>query len=318
MCQGEKSLVSDRIFRQIVIEEDEAGSRIDSFLTTQAEIPSRSFAQKLIAKGLVAVSAARVNKHYRVRTGDKVVFEIPPAEEARPEPEPLPVDTIYEDEDLIVVSKPAGMVVHPCHGHSSGTLVNALLAHTKDLSGIGGIKRPGIVHRLDKDVSGIMMVAKNDVAHIELSRQLREREVKRTYLAMVHGLPPADMGTIEASLGRSPKDRKRIAVVEGGRPAVTRFKVRERLGDLTLLEVDLETGRTHQIRVHLSFIGHPLVGDRVYGRRRERKEIGLKRPFLHAFRLQFHHPRSKKRLVFTDELPAELEEFLTSIRQTTG
>lgn len=289
----------------------DVGLRLDSWLSERPEIPSRTFVQHLIELGLVSVNDNKVTKHYQLKLDDQVSVTIPPSREMEVLPENIPLNIIYEDGDMIVLSKPAGKVVHPAHGHHTGTLVNALLAHTKDLSGIGGVKRPGIIHRLDKDTSGLMIVAKNDFSHLALSKALKERAVKRVYLALVHGQVPVDSGVIEIPIGRSEQARKKMAVLQRkSREAVTSFRVKKRFAKYTLLELALGTGRTHQIRVHLSFIGHPVVGDQTYGRRKTDSEFGLKRQFLHAYRLEFVHPRSGKELKFEDELPEDLQKVL--------
>lgn len=293
---------------------EDAGERLDLFLSKRSDIPSRSFAQHLISRDLVCVDGRVVGKNYHLKKGEIVSFKIPPPEEISLVPEDIPLDILYEDDDVIVLSKPAGMVVHPAHGHATGTLVNAILAHTQRLSQIGGVRR-GIVHRLDKNTSGLLVVAKNDEAHLNLARQLKRREVKRSYLVLVHGDFDVDFGTIEAYIGRSPVFRKKMTVISrAGKKAITHFWVRERFKGYALLKVDLETGRTHQIRVHMSFIKHPVVGDPQYGRRRADRELGLKRQFLHAFRLQFTHPHTGEEMGFEDKLPEDLERVLEGLR----
>ncbi len=299
---------------KVVVKASDVGQRLDAFLAKRRKIPSRSFAQNLISQGLVQVNGKIVTKHHRLKKGETISLTIPPPEEPKILPELIPLNIIYEDEDIIVLSKPAGMVVHPAYGHTTGTLVNALLAHTKDLSGIGGVKRPGIVHRLDKDTSGLMVVAKNDQAHLSLAKQVKKRKLRRIYLALVHGTFDIDSGTIEAPIGRSPHLRKKMMVISAGRHAVTNFKVKERFKDYTLLEVDLQTGRTHQIRVHMSYIKHPVVGDPEYGYRKARKELGLNRQFLHAHRLQFTHPGTGESISFEDKLPEDVNKVLTLLR----
>lgn len=294
---------------------DEAGARLDVFLTGKGDIPSRSFAQRLIDEGFVKVDGRVVDKHRVLKEGELVEYIIPPPKKAAVEPEEIPLDVRYEDGDIIVLSKPAGLVVHPAAGHPSGTLVNALLAHSRDLSGIGGVLRPGIVHRLDKDTSGLMVVAKNDFAHHALGQALKERKVKRTYIALVHGRFKEDRGVVKASIGRSPRDRQRMAVhAPVAREAVSRWRVLEELDGYTLVEVELETGRTHQIRVHMAHIHHPVAGDATYGLRKERKDLGLTRQFLHAYKLRFNHPRTGQELEFIDELPEDIERALKKLR----
>jgi len=287
-----------------------AGLRLDVFLAAEGpEELSRSHVQKLVADGLVEVNGQAVRASYRVRAGDAVVLRLPPPVELVVDPEPIPLDIYFEDQDLIVVNKPRGMVVHPAEGNYSGTLVNALMHHCRDLSGINGVMRPGIVHRLDKDTSGLLMVAKNDFAHLDLARQLSERKVDRLYQALVHGLFKNDRGTVEAPIGRHPRDRQRMAVEpRKGKPAVTHYRVLDRFRDLTRLELKLETGRTHQIRVHLAWLGHPVLGDPKYGPAKNR--FGLSGQFLHAGLLGFVHPRSGEKLSFEAPLPPELEAVL--------
>jgi 23S rRNA pseudouridine1911/1915/1917 synthase len=232
---------------------------------------------------------------------------IPPPQPLDVEPEAIPLRIVYEDQDLLVVDKPAGLTVHPAPGHRSHTLVNALLAHCRDLSGVGGVLRPGIVHRLDRDTSGLLLVAKNDRAHAGLSKQLKERTVEKRYLALVRGRLEQREGVIEGAIGRDPRNRKRMAIVEGGRPARTAYRVREHLEGMTLVEVAPSTGRTHQIRVHFAAAGHPIVGDALYGK----PSALVGRQFLHAYRLAFRHPRDGRSLAFESPLPADLEEALS-------
>lgn len=294
----------------------EAGKRLDALLASEESITSRSFAQKLIEEGLVAVNGRQEDKHYKVKEGDIVECVVPPPRELVVEPENIPLDIRFEDKDVIVLSKPPGMVVHPSYGHYSGTLVNALLAHTNDLSGIGGVLRPGIVHRLDKDTSGLMLIAKSDFAHQALSRELKERRVRRSYLALVHGRFCEREGAIEAPIGRSVRHRKKMAAhAPVAREAVSRYRVLEEIGDYSLIEVSLETGRTHQIRVHMAYIHHPVVGDPTYGYRREKNELGLKRQFLHAYKLSFIHPRTGEKMEFTDSLPQDLSDALDKLKR---
>jgi len=257
-----------------------------------------------------------VRPSYRVRAGDQIVVEIPPAHPVELRPEPIPLEIVYEDGDLLVVNKPAGLVVHPGAGRPTGTLVHALLAHCPDLPGIGGEVRPGIVHRLDKDTSGLLVVAKTDAALRSLQAQIQARRAGRDYLALVHGAVAVGEGTIDAPVGRHPRHRTRMAVVASGRRAVTRYRVVERFADATLLELRLQTGRTHQIRVHCASIGHPIVGDRVYGRRPN--PWGLRRQALHAFRLTFVHPTTGAEMSFVAPLPADIEAALGRLREARG
>lgn len=309
---------NNKEIEHLIVQKSESGIRLDVFLANRKEIPSRSFAQNLIARGLVQVDGKAVTKNYQVKEGDNVALQILPLETLDVSAEPIEINILYEDDDLMVLSKPAGMVVHPAHGQIGGTLVNALLFHTKNLSGVGGVQRPGIIHRLDKNTSGLMIVAKNDRAHIALSEQLRKREIKRTYLALVNGVWKVDSGTIDAPIGRGFKDRKKMVIAgKASRKAVTHFKVLKRFNAYTLLEVKLDTGRTHQIRVHMAYAKHPVVGDPEYGLRsnhggrdQSKQKLKLGRQFLHAYCLEFVHPTVGKRLVFKDELPAELQNVL--------
>jgi len=290
----------------------EAGERVDKYIAERLPDLSRSLVQRLIREGRVTVKGAATKASYRVEEGDEIVVRVPPPEEAELEPEPIPLDVVYEDEDLIVVNKPAGLVVHPSHGHRKGTLVNAILAHCPDLAGINGTLRPGIVHRLDKDTSGLIIVAKNDAAQQSLQRQFKGREVRKTYLALVEGRLGPERGLIEAPVGRDPRHRKRMAVVaRGGREARTEYRVLEVLDDHTLVEVHPLTGRTHQVRVHFASLGHPLVGDPVYGFRRQR--LGLARQFLHAWKLSFRLPSSGQPIELTAELPRDLRRVLEEL-----
>lgn len=292
---------------------EDTGSRLDAFLTRQVSDLSRSRAQKLIADSRVALNqAVCTDKNYRLRSGDRVTLTIPPPEKAKPEPEEIALDIVYEDGDLLVINKPRGMVVHPGPGHRGGTLVNALLSHCPDLSGIGGVMRPGIVHRLDKDTSGLLIAAKNDHSHQALSDQLKNRKIKREYIALVHGEVRPIRGIITAPIARHPRHRKKMAVVEGGREAVTRYRVLKHFDRYSLLRVNLETGRTHQIRVHLSYLGYPVVGDETYakGDRGELPGNLISAHALHAYRLHFNHPRSEKSINFRAKLPKDFRKAL--------
>jgi 23S rRNA pseudouridine1911/1915/1917 synthase len=291
------------------VEQLKAGMRLDVYLAKENPEISRSYLQKLIGDGMVNVNNAPSKPGYRLKPGDEVLLCVPYPEELKIEPQPIPLDVYYEDPDVIVINKPRKMVVHPAEGNYSGTVVNALLFHCRDLSGINGVLRPGIVHRLDKDTSGLLVVAKNEAAHLELARQLKERRVVRRYLALVHGHFQEESGTIDAPVGRSSQDRKRMAVVaNGGKPAVTHYQVVQRFAKFTLLQIRLETGRTHQIRVHMAYLSHPLVGDNKYAPKKE--HYGLDGQFLHAAVLGFTHPRTKGYLEFSAPLPAELDNFL--------
>lgn len=291
----------------------DAKERIDKFAKMQlGEEFSRSQIQLWIEAGNLVVNGASVKANYKLAEGDRIVLVIPEAEPTEIVPEDIPLDIYYEDSDVIVVNKPRGMVVHPAPGHNSGTLVNALMFHCKDLSGINGELRPGIVHRIDKDTSGLIMAAKNDKAHASLAAQLKAHTVTRKYYALVHGNVSHDQGTVDAPIGRDPHDRKMYTVIErNSKHAVTHFHVVERFGDYTLLELKLETGRTHQIRVHMKFIGHPLVGDPLYGRS---KGIKMDGQALHAAVLGFEHPEDGRYLEFSAPIPADMEDVLQSLR----
>lgn len=299
-----------------VVPPEETGTRLDVFLARHAEL-SRARVQKLIEAGEITVNGRPERANYRLREGDRLLGHAPPPVEPKAVPQDIPLDVVYEDQDVLVLNKPAGLVVHPAPGHPGGTLVNALLHHCPDLAGIGGVLRPGIVHRLDRDTTGLLAVAKNDLAHRGLVEQLKRREVHRTYLALVHGQVAEPAGVVQAAIGRDPRNRQRMAVVErNGREAVTRYRVLERWADFTLLEVRLETGRTHQIRVHMAYLGHPVVGDPVYGRRQN--PWGLRRQLLHAYRLEFAHPRSGKPMRFTAPLPQHFRAVLAGLRGEGG
>lgn len=291
--------------------EDESGERLDQFVAAKTGV-TRTRAQHLVAEGSVTVDGLARQKNHRLRAGERVAIILPEPRESEIVPQRIPLRILYEDRELAVVSKPAGMVVHPAAGHSDGTLVNALLYALEGLSAVGGVMRPGIVHRLDRDTSGLMVVALNDASHLRLQEMVKSRELKRVYTALVHGVPSTRLGTVDAPVGRDPRDRKRMAVnADTGRPSLTHFKVLKDFGDAALLEVELETGRTHQIRVHLSFIGHPVAGDPVYGIRGDLERLlGLRRQFLHASKLAFPHPSTGERMSFESPLPEDLEEAL--------
>jgi 23S rRNA pseudouridine1911/1915/1917 synthase len=300
------------------------GLRLDTFLATVLADRSRSFIQKLIKEGHVAVPGAAAGKPLRastaVQTGQRFTVAVPEPEPATAVPEDLPLDILYEDNDLVVIDKAAGMVVHPAAGHSRGTLVNALLFHVEDLSGVGGELRPGIVHRLDRGTSGVMVAAKNDAAHQELSRQFHDREVEKEYIALVWGLVQAGK-RIDAAIGRDPNDRQKMSTrSKYARNAVTRVTWALNLKGVSLIHVAIHTGRTHQIRVHLSAIGHPIVGDATYGgvHRHVANDVRavqrLARPFLHAARLKFTHPTDGRTMEFESPLPADLQSVLDDIR----
>ena len=288
---------------------DASGQRLDQFLAAHCPDLSRSQLQRLITDGHVTVDGGPVVAATKARPGQRISLTVPDPVEGDLAPEDIPLDVVHEDSHLLVVDKPAGMTVHPGPGHRSGTLANAVLAHCPDLQGIGGTLRPGIVHRLDKNTSGLIVVAKNQKAHTRLSSQLKQRRFKKVYVALLRGrLSPVE-AIIEAPIGRDPRDRKRMAVVTGGRESVTRYTVLEYPAGHSLVEVKPTTGRTHQIRVHLSSLGHPLIGDAVYGQ----AHTGLDRHFLHAKILGFEHPSTGATVEFRAELPAELREFLKNL-----
>lgn len=296
----------------IEITEMHEGSRIDKALTTINPDWSRTQVQQWLKEGLILVGDAPVKQNYKVKQGDLITVDEPEVEELDAVAENLHLDIVYEDKDVLVVNKPRGMVVHPAPGHTTGTVVNGLMYHVKDLSGINGVLRPGIVHRIDKDTSGLLMVAKNDKAHVSLVDQLVAKSVTRVYTALVHGHIPHDNGTIDAPIGRDPKDRQSMGVIDKGKHAVTHFKVLERFGDYTLVECRLETGRTHQIRVHMKYIGYPLVGDPKYG---PKKTIDFGGQVLHAGTLGFNHPATGEYMEFSSPLPADYQNLLDELRK---
>lgn len=287
------------------------GVRLDKALADETEL-SRPLANEQVKLGQVLVNGQVKKAKYSVQVGDIITYQLPEIVEVDYVAEDIPLDMVYEDADVAVVNKPQGLVVHPSAGHPSGTLVNALLYHVKDLSGINGVARPGIVHRIDKDTSGLLMIAKNDEAHTALAEELKAKKSLRKYLAIVHGNLPNDRGVIDAPIGRSEKDRKKQAVTAKGKDAVTRFQVVERFGDYTLVELTLETGRTHQIRVHMAYIGYPVAGDEVYGPRKTLKGHGQ---FLHAQTLGFTHPKTGELVTFTAPAPAIFQETLEKLRK---
>ena len=291
--------------------EDQKNIRIDKFLTTQLEDFSRSKVQQLISEGLVLVNEEEIKANYKIENGDTITVTIPEPEEIDIKSEDIPLEIIFEDEDIVIINKTQGMVVHPGAGNPDGTLVNALLYHIDDLSGINGEIRPGIVHRLDKDTSGILVVAKNDTAHVHLSEQLQNRTVKRTYWAIVHDQIPHEHGTVDAPIGRDPNDRQKFTVIKDGKEAITHFKVLEHFEKYTFVEISLETGRTHQIRVHFNYIKHPVAGDEIYG---PRKTLKGKGQFLHARALEFIHPRINEVMRFEADLPEIFEKNLATLR----
>lgn len=298
----------------LFLAENSNGERIDVFLAKKITDLSRSHIQKLITEGNVQVNNRNIKANYKLQSDDSIEIVIPEAKPVDIIAESIALDILYEDADVIVINKPRGMVVHPAAGNYSGTLVNALLDHCDDLSGINGQVRPGIVHRLDKDTSGVMVAAKNDEAHIKLAQQIKERSASRQYLAIVHGNVKEEHGVVHAPIGRHPTDRKKMAVVfSNSKEAVTNFEVVERFGQYTLIACKLLTGRTHQIRVHMTYIGHPVVGDPKYG-------IG-KQPFsingqaLHSAQLKFTHPATNREMLFSAPLPADMQKILTQLRR---
>lgn len=308
--------------KTIELRVSEGGQRLDKYVAQVVPDLSRSRAQKLIEEGLITVNGEITKPSYRVEVGALVTVRIPPLEPAEVRAEAIPLDIVYEDQDIIVVNKPAGMVVHPAYGHCTGTLVNALLAYCPELAEVGDARRPGIVHRLDKDTSGLIIVAKKDAARQHLQRQFKRREVKKVYVALLEGWLEPKRGIIEAPMGRDKKQRKRMAVVKGGREARTEYRVVEYFGGevgkvsraYTLVEAEPETGRTHQVRVHFASIGHPLAGDTVYGFRKQHLS-GLHRQFLHARTLGFRLPGSDEYIELMAALPDDLRGVLEELRR---
>jgi 23S rRNA pseudouridine1911/1915/1917 synthase len=295
------------------------GTRLDKFLVERLPEFSRSRLQSLITDGFVLVDGAPAKKAGQMLDGgERVTIRVPPAQATALAREQIPLELVFEDDDLMVINKPAGIVVHPAAGHDSGTLVNAVLGYEPDLEGIGGEERPGVVHRLDKDTSGLIVLAKNERAHRWLTEQFKNRAVEKTYLALVDGSPPTPAGRVEAAIGRDLRDRKKLAVVSAssrGREAISEYRTLERLPLHTLLEIHPLTGRTHQIRVHCAFLGCPVAGDRVYGRRKS--SIDVDRHFLHAWRLKVRLPGNKQVTAFEAPLPEELERVLKALRKGT-
>jgi 23S rRNA pseudouridine1911/1915/1917 synthase len=302
---------------EINLQVEEQGDRIDRYLSQHLPDLSRSRIQQLIEQGQVQVNDnVCTSKKAIVQIGDRISLTIPEAKPLDLQPEAIPLDILYEDDSLIIINKPAGLVVHPAAGHESGTLVNALLAHCSNLAGIGGVQRPGIVHRLDKDTTGAIAIAKTDQAHQHLQAQLKAKTARRDYLGVVYGAPSADSGTIDQPIGRHPVDRKKMTILpveKGGRTAVTHWQVRERLGNYTLIHFQLETGRTHQIRVHSAYMGHPIVGDPVYSSGRS---VGVNLPgqALHAWRLRLQHPVSGEWIEASAPVPPAFSKLLDVLR----
>ncbi|MFR3920389.1 MAG: RluA family pseudouridine synthase [Clostridia bacterium] len=294
--------------KTLVVDEINKGKRLDSYISDNMDKISRSFAQKLIENQKVTINGKNEKASYKVCVGDKVQVDVPEAQDTKLKAQDIPVEVVYEDKDIIVVNKPKGMVVHPANGNPDGTLVNAILAMCKDsLSGIGGEIRPGIVHRLDKDTSGLLIIAKNDEAHVKMSKQIQDRLVTKKYIALVKGVVKDDEATIDMPIARSKVDRKKMAVDKDGKQAVTHFKVIKRYKGYTLLEIKIDTGRTHQIRVHMAKIGYPVVGDMVYSN--GKNEFGVEGQMLHAKSLEFSHPITGKKM----HLEAPLPEYFTKV-----
>lgn len=298
----------------IIIKKEDENKRIDSYIANNIENMSRVMAQRLIEEGKILVDGKKVKTSYKTQEGNTITIEEIKPKESKIIAQEIPLEIIYEDKDMIVINKPKGMVVHPANGNYEGTLVNAIMALCKEsLSGIGGEIRPGIVHRLDKDTSGIIMVAKNDETHINLSEQIKRHEVEKTYIALVKGIVKENEATINMPIGRSPKDRKKMAVVKNGRQAITHFKVIERFKNYTLLEVKIETGRTHQIRVHMSQIGYPIVGDTTYSN--GKNQWNIQGQCLHAKQLKFKHPKTNILMTLEAKLPKYFEDIIKELEE---
>lgn len=299
--------------REIIVDNEFVNTRLDVFVAKDFQGKSRSYIQKLIEEKYIVVNDNIKKSNYKLRLGDKVTVSLPEVQELVVEPEDIPLDILYEDNDIIVVNKPQGLVVHPAPGNYSGTLVNALLYHCKDLSGINGVARPGIVHRIDKDTSGVLVIAKNDKSHNKLSEQLKEHSMKREYIALVEGVIKQDKGVVDKPLGRNPKDRLKMGIVEGGKRAVTHYEVLKRFEKYTLIKCILETGRTHQIRVHMAYLGHPLVGDPVYGYKKQKFNVAGQ--MLHAKKLGFIHPSTEEYMEFESDIPKYYEEVIRKLSE---
>lgn len=301
---------------KFTVTDENVGERADKFLSSNFEDMTRSSIANNIEKGALLVNEKAVCKNYKLRLNDNVVFNVPDPVEYTAEPQNIPLDIVYEDDDLLVVNKPKGMVVHPANGNYSGTLVNALLYHAKNsLSGINGVLRPGIVHRIDKDTSGLLIVAKNDFAHLKLAEQIKEHSFTREYEAVVYGNLKEDSGTIDAPIGRHKTDRKKMAVTDlNSKNAVTHFEVIKRYTGFTYVKFRLETGRTHQIRVHMAYIGHPIAGDAIYGPKKVITELSGQ--CLHAKKIGFIHPRTNEYMEFTSQLPKVFRNFLHKLDNT--
>lgn len=296
---------------KFIVEEESINKRLDVFISNRFQDKSRSYIQKIIEDGNITVNEHPKKSNYKLKFNDEIVVDIPVVEELVIKGENIPLNILYEDSDVIVVDKKQGMVVHPAPGNYNGTLVNALLYHCKDLSGINGVARPGIVHRIDKDTSGVLVIAKNDRAHKKLAEQLKDHSMKREYIALVEGLIKKEEGTIDKPIARHPKDRLKMGIVEDGRRAVTHYEVIERFNKYTLIKCVLETGRTHQIRVHMAHIGYPLVGDPVYGFAKQK--FNLEGQMLHAKKLGFIHPSTEKYVEFESELPEYFKKVISKL-----
>jgi 23S rRNA pseudouridine1911/1915/1917 synthase len=308
----------------ILVEPPDSGKRLDRYIASCISDCSRSIATHLIREGKIRVQGMVRKPGYRVKAGDEISGSIPPPEPVPYKPEPIPIEILYEDDEIIVINKQPGLVVHPAPGHHSGTLVNALLHHCPKLNGIGGSLRPGIVHRLDKDTSGVLVVAKNDRAHIHLSRQFRSRRITKKYLALVHGKMESDSGSVSLPIGRHPVDRKKMSTISRkSRVAETTWQISERFELASLIEVDLKTGRTHQIRVHCAAIKHPVMGDKVYGHRKRGKNVtynknlieSIPRQMLHAWRIGLTHPVTEEKVFFEAPIPSDMQAVITALRQ---
>lgn len=295
------------------VDEEDSQQRLDSYIAKELDEVSRSYVQKLIKDNLVYVNNNHVKPSYTTKEGDYVKVELPKPKKIEIVAENIHLSIVYEDEDIVIINKPQNMVVHPAPGNYTGTLVNGLLYHIDNLSSINGVIRPGIVHRLDKDTSGLLIIAKNDKAHRNISEDLKERNIKRSYVALVHGNISKESDTINAPIGRHPVDRKKMTVTKrNSKEAISHYKVLDRFDDYTLVEVNLETGRTHQIRVHMAYINHPIVGDQVYSK--GKNEFGLSKQMLHAYKLGFTHPKTGKYMEFETELPESFKKVIEVLR----
>jgi len=295
------------------VDDNYEDERLDTYICDQIERLSRAMVKNLVNQGKVLVDGQVRKASYHVKTGEQVSVEIPEPQKIELKPENIPLSILYQDQDIVVIDKPKGLVVHPAHGNWNGTLVNALMYHIKDLSGINGELRPGIVHRLDKDTSGVMVVAKNDIAHRHLARQIKEHTINREYIALVHGIIKENLGSIDAPIGRSKIDRKKMAVVAEGRKAISNYQVLKRFSNYSLIKVTLLTGRTHQIRVHFSYIKHPVVGDPLYSS--GKKHFGLKSQALHAHLLGLIHPVTEEYLEFSSPLPEYFQSIVEELEK---